>query len=373
MAIIISKNGKDAEKINQSIFVLEDKLQDYIYKNPDAIPLYDIDEDIRLFIAAREFSTRSGPIDALGFDSRGNIYVVETKLYKNPDKRQVVAQALDYGASLWRHATGFDDFVRRLDAHCQKEFGSNFTEKYADFFDLDDASESIDRIKENLSDGVIKFVVLMDSLHSALKDLVIYVNQNSKFDIYAVELEYYKHNEFEIVIPKIFGAEVKKDVSTRNDSKKFDNQKILDWIDEINSPYLHVDQASTTKTYIRFITDFMEEIVPSRNDASSSWKSGTAYYYEIIAYQSGVVKIQLALNSQAVDQAQAEGQKKIIEFSDRNPQKPDWLWFVAASWKVDHQSGEATLRSDIRRIITEEIPNFENKLKNYISNLVQKV
>ena len=59
MAIIISKNGKNAEKVDQSNFALEDKLQEYIYDNPDTIPLYEIDEDTRLFIAAREFSTKS--------------------------------------------------------------------------------------------------------------------------------------------------------------------------------------------------------------------------------------------------------------------------------------------------------------------------
>lgn len=362
MAIIISKNGKDAEKVDQSHFELEDNLQDYIYKNPDAIPLYDIDEDIRLFIAAREFSTRSGPIDALGFDSSGNIYVVETKLYKNPDKRHVVAQALDYGASLWRHATDFDEFIQRLDTHCQKEFNSTFVDKYSDFFNLDDSSENLNRIKENLSEGVIKFVVLMDSLHSALKDLVIYVNQNSKFDLYAVELEYYKHSEFEIVIPKIFGAEVKKDVTTKDDSNKFDNQKILDWLKEFNLPYLHVDSNSTTKTYIRFTTNIMEQIMPSRDDTANSWSSGTAYYYEIIAYRSGAIKIQLALNSQGVNETQAKGQQKVIDFSDRNPQKPEWIWFTAASWKVDYYSGEQVLKDSIKHVLTEDIPEFEKNL-----------
>lgn len=212
MAIIISENGKNAKRVDESQFGLEDRLQQYIYDNPDAIPLYDIDEDTRLFIAAREFSTKSGPIDALGFDANGNIYVVETKLYKNPDKRTVVAQALDYGASLWRHAIDFDDFEATLDNHCQKQLSVSFRAAYANFFGLEDTTENVAAIKANLSDGSIKFVVLMDKLHDALKDLVIFVNQNSKFDLYAVELEYYKHKSFEIIIPKLYGTEVKKEV-----------------------------------------------------------------------------------------------------------------------------------------------------------------
>jgi RecB family endonuclease NucS len=55
---------------------------------------------------AREFSTKSGPIDALGVDKDGELYLIETKFYKNPDKRTVVAQVLDYGASLWSNFRG---------------------------------------------------------------------------------------------------------------------------------------------------------------------------------------------------------------------------------------------------------------------------
>ena len=220
MAIIISENGKNAERLEESNFALENNLQQYIYDNPDAIPLYDIDQDTRLFIAAREFATNSGPIDALGFDAKGNIYVVETKLYKNPDKRTVVAQALDYGASLWKHSMG-EDFILRLNSHCQKQFGQSFADKYAEFFSPEETSDAITTILDNLADGSIKFVVLMDKLHDALKDLVVFVNQNSKFDLYAVELEYYRHKSYEIIIPKLYGAEVKKEVASTKPEQKY--------------------------------------------------------------------------------------------------------------------------------------------------------
>jgi hypothetical protein len=56
----------------------------------------------------------------------------------------------------------------------------------------------------------------MDSLDERLKDLILYINQNSKFDIYAVDFEYYKHDQFEIVIPKLYGTEVKKMVANKS-------------------------------------------------------------------------------------------------------------------------------------------------------------
>ncbi|MBI1833358.1 MAG: hypothetical protein HYR90_00885 [Candidatus Andersenbacteria bacterium] len=220
MAIVISQNGRNAVRIDKSSFEQEDYLQRYIYDNPDSIPLYDIKEDIRLLILSREFPTTSGPIDAIGIDKEGENYIIETKLYKNPDKRTVIAQALDYGAALWKHASDFSEFLATLDTHTQKVFGLSAADKIQEFFQLptEDAIAVIDKARSNLNDGVFHFVVLMDKLDDRLKDLILYVNQNSQFDIYAVELEYYKHDTYEIIIPRIFGAEVKKDISTKKSS-----------------------------------------------------------------------------------------------------------------------------------------------------------
>ena len=223
MAIIISKNGKGAIKLNKTPFGLEDNLQQYIYNNPESIPLYDIKEDVQLLILVREFQTASGPIDAVGIDRDGEIYLVETKLYKNPDKRTVVAQVLDYGASLWKSHPDFDSFLLRINNSVQQTFNQSVRERIQSFYSIDEDSVEtlLANMSGNLNEGNFKFVVLMDSMHDQLKDLILYMNQNSKFDIYGVELEYYKHDEFEIIIPKLFGAEVKKDVTSKKSDKTF--------------------------------------------------------------------------------------------------------------------------------------------------------
>jgi len=214
MAIIISKNGKNAIKVDKSNFRLEDNLQQYIYDNPESIPLYDIKEDIKLLILAREFSTKSGPIDALGVDKDGELYLIETKFYKNPDKRTVVAQVLDYGASLWSNFRDFGNFIEQINLHTNKDFGKTLKQRLTDFFEIsdDEINYLLENTRRNLNDGNFKFVVLMDHLHDQLKDLIIFLNNNSEFTVYAVELEYYKHQDFEILIPKLYGSEVKKDI-----------------------------------------------------------------------------------------------------------------------------------------------------------------
>jgi len=230
MSIIISQEGKNAQRIDKSIFEKEGYLQNYIHENPESIPVYEIEEDKKLFVIAREFSTESGPIDALAVDKDGDIYVVETKLYKNPDKRTVVAQALDYGASLWRHSD-YVEFIAKINSEVNKKFKVSFEEKAKEFFSIDDEQvvAMLEAIKNNLQQGNIKFVILMDSIEDRLKDLIVYINQNSHFDIYAVQMEYYKYEQYEIMIPKLFGVEVKKgmSVSTINQRRIWDEQSFF--------------------------------------------------------------------------------------------------------------------------------------------------
>jgi hypothetical protein len=229
MAIIVSNNGKDAVKLDPSEFQLEDHLQEYIHNNPEAIPLYEINEDIRLLVLAREFPTGSGPIDAIGVDQSGNIYLIETKLYRNNDKRLVVAQVLDYGASLWRHSIDFNEFISLLDAKSHRAFDMPLDEKLQEFFSIDlvQTEQLLANIHKCLNTGTFKFVVLMDKLHDRLRDLIVYMNSNSNFDIYAVELEYYRHKDFEIIIPHLYGAEVKKELKAPKKGLMLSDDEII--------------------------------------------------------------------------------------------------------------------------------------------------
>lgn len=256
MTIIISKNGSDAKKIEKSGFEHEDYLQKYIQENPKAIPVEEIEEGIRVLIVAREFSTKSGPIDALGIDDRGNIYITETKLYKNSDKRKVLAQVLDYGASLWKHSHDYDEFVRELNRKVRKRFDTSLDEKVMDVFELDsdeEVSAIHDNLKENLDKGNFKFIVLMDELEDRLKDLVIFMNSNTNFDIYAVELDFYKYEENEIMIPKLFGAQVKKESkSTKSERRVWTKEDFMEETEQM-------DDKEESKI-IKDLFDFAEEI-----------------------------------------------------------------------------------------------------------------
>ncbi|MGB8508318.1 MAG: hypothetical protein WCD76_07930, partial [Pyrinomonadaceae bacterium] len=213
--IIVSVEGENARKLERTSIALENYLQTYIKNNPHTIPIDEIKEGLRLLVLAREFPTGSGPIDALGIDQDGSIYVIETKLAKNPDKRLVLAQVLDYGAALWRTYENSDEFVERLERAITEHFNSTLSDKIRDFFgeDVEDVANLLQFMRQNLMAGDFKFVVLMDRLEDRLKNLIAFVNRNSQFTIYGVEMEFYRFDKYEVLIPRLFGAEVKKEIS----------------------------------------------------------------------------------------------------------------------------------------------------------------
>jgi len=68
----------------------------------------------------------------------------------------------------------------------------------------------------------------MDNLERSLKDLILFMNRNSQFDIYAVELEYYKHEDFEILSQSLYGAEIKKEVTGTRTPSDINDRRILE-------------------------------------------------------------------------------------------------------------------------------------------------
>lgn len=228
---IVVKDANGAHQLDATGVPDEGHLQQFIFENPDSLPLADTKEDARLMIVGREFTTNSGPIDVLAIDGDGEIYIVETKLYKNPDKRRVVAQLLDYGAALWRGFTDPGSFVAALEACVNRQGGGTLQENLSDFFQMDQeaAEEAVHAIAENLADGNFKFVLLMDQLDSRLRDLILFLNQRSTFDVYAVVMHFYRHEDIEIVIPKLFGAEVAKEVPRpTSESKAWNATKLFE-------------------------------------------------------------------------------------------------------------------------------------------------
>ncbi len=100
----ISDSGKILDRIESQVGDTKDEswLQALIHARPELLPLSDFNESIgELIPLGREIDTNAGPIDLLFTTSQGQLVVVETKLWKNPEKhRVVVAQVIDYAKEL---------------------------------------------------------------------------------------------------------------------------------------------------------------------------------------------------------------------------------------------------------------------------------
>src|SRR5687768_6440916 len=194
MVILISRGGGDGRKVSQAPIENEKQLEEYLEKNLSVFPWDEIEPDADLLHIGRQFGTMSGPSDILAVDGSWNLYVLETKLDRNADKRRIVAQVLDYGASLWQSYGDGHDFTKALDAKFRLQ------EKLRAHYALDDASlaQAVEKIEQNLEAGRIRFVIAMDAIDERLKTLVQFLNQNSNFKVYLVELKFFKDADIEV-------------------------------------------------------------------------------------------------------------------------------------------------------------------------------
>jgi hypothetical protein len=225
MPLIISKNGSESKTIQHAIFPSEDYLQKYIRDNPNCLPIKETKGAAKFLPLAREFPTESGPIDVLGVDEKGEIYIVEVKLEKNADKRKVVSQALDYGASIWKSYEDYDDFISDIERCAGKPVRDSLKEVFGE----NEVDGIISNIKESVRTGRINFVVVMDAIEDRLKQLISFLNENSNFSLFAVEFEYYNYENLEIIYPRTYGAEIKKDrTTTRGAPKNWDEASFFE-------------------------------------------------------------------------------------------------------------------------------------------------
>lgn len=209
--LILTQQGQTT-RLQRQPFQDEAALQQYISAHPEAIPLSEAGDDAQLHVLGRELPTASGPIDIFGTDPAAHAYIIETKLYKNPDKRMVLAQVLDYGAALWAEEPSIDTVLEALRHDASKRAAPEPLSSLASFLgaDEDKATDHLERVCDALADGRFTAIILMDHLDARLRDLIRFMNENSRFLVLAVELDYYRHADAEFVYPRLFGAETRR-------------------------------------------------------------------------------------------------------------------------------------------------------------------
>lgn len=200
--ITVWKNGKLID-MKDKPFDNEEELRKSLLSNLNIIPVEEISDGEDKMIKAwkTEFPLEDfGSIDILGVGDGGGIYLIETKLFRNEDKRRIIAQVLDYSAGLWKHY-GYDPdrFLEKL-----KESGHGEIPEDESFYE---------KIGQNLKDANYRILIAMDKATEQVKNLIEFLNKHADLKFLALEVKRYVGSGLEIVLPHIYGEEITREHS----------------------------------------------------------------------------------------------------------------------------------------------------------------
>lgn len=190
----------------EATFDSEQQLHDAVAAHPEVLPHEDMGLG-PLAPLAVELGLGDGYLDLLAADPKGQLVIVEFKKgSENPDVRKVVAQVLDYGASLWRY--GYD----ALEAACLQHplhDSSSLVEIARQHFtsvgvDLDE-EEFRTGMESCLDTGAFLFVYCGRDLDSRTRRIMTYLAEGPRMRFLAVEMEYYRDTEGSgaVLVPRI--------------------------------------------------------------------------------------------------------------------------------------------------------------------------
>lgn len=123
--------------------------------------------------------------------------------------------------------------------------------------------------------------------------------------------------------------------------------------------------AKCNRTYTRFTTSAMSEILPDIPDAPSGWNTDNHYFYEIVNRSGKGVYIQLAFSSRNATEDFLAMCDRINEYYPSKVQKDDWQWrtpFKTATVDLGEELSKEAIFAGLNEC-WKEIQTFEADLK----------
>ena len=257
----------------------EATLQALIAENPEIIldlPGLELTNS-EICLVCREYNTSRGAIDILMITDQGEIIIIETKLFKNPEStRTVVAQSIDYVKAFCSETV--DTILDKLSG--KRPIKDSFTDK------AQKDERFINLLTQNIDKGNFKVIILGDFINPNILGMVesIQAAPHLAFTIYLVELNSAIYSEDEIIVsPKIVAntLEVERSVISIEFSKGTDKPIIDSQIPlkdgKGSKPKLSWQQyieGLSDKTVAQVIDDFKQKWVREVDNSISMGQSG---------------------------------------------------------------------------------------------------
>ena len=123
------------------------------------------------------------------------------------------------------------------------------------------------------------------------------------------------------------------------------------------------DIARCNKTYTRFKTPYMDEVLPDTPGAKSGWNTGNHYFYEVLNRTGKSVFIQLSISGKEMPEDQVETCDRINEFYSSKWNKWQYtLPFKTATVVFDDVNDKESIFAKLDACM-QEIWSFETDLK----------
>ena len=190
---ILQMDGSKVSVSAESRFDAERNLHEAIAAHPEVLPSEDLGLG-PLIALGTELDFGPGPLDLLAADPLGRIAIIEFKRgTENPDVRKVVAQVLDYGATLWR--TSYDELERRCavnDTRAGPDLATIVAERCA----LLDAPFDPDAfragVETSLDTGEFVFLYVGRDLDERTRRIMTSLAEGPRMTFFAVEVDYFR-------------------------------------------------------------------------------------------------------------------------------------------------------------------------------------
>lgn len=190
---ILQLDGAKISVSTERRFDAERDLHGAVAAHPEVLPSEDLGLG-PLVSLGTELDFGAGPLDLLAADPQGRIVIVEFKRgTENPDVRKVVAQVLDYGASLW--LTSYDDVGRRCagtDGPAAPDLAAIAAGRCALLdisFDPDVFRAGVEAV---LDSGEFVFLYVGRDLDERTRRIMTYLAEGPRMKFFAVEVDYFR-------------------------------------------------------------------------------------------------------------------------------------------------------------------------------------
>ena len=248
----------------------ENWLQELLFVHPEVLLTNEIDSAYnKLIPLAREFPTTAGPIDVLYATLDGQLCVVETKLWRNPEAhRTVLAQILEYARHL--ASLGYSEFKIKVEACAARDGFPNTLLEIMARNSSKSEFDSIafeDGVRRSLATGNFLLLIVGDKIRPEVAMLSETIGKapSLEFTLRLIEITFYhldKESDWPVLaVPTIVGQtreETRAVVRIRYEQKQPEVE-----VSAIEQPIKEPTGRTDLETFLASTPrDFAEELRP---------------------------------------------------------------------------------------------------------------